>query len=106
MSEHVKSEISVTPILFPYEPEQFWQHIREIIQEEISKIEKGVKKADSYETPGLTYKPLYKMDEVCGIFRITRPTVYEWIKVGKLKPYKIRSRVFFLWNDIEQLIPK
>ncbi|WP_367115549.1 helix-turn-helix domain-containing protein [Chitinophaga sp. CB10] len=31
-------------------------------------------------------------------------TIYDWIKHGKLKPYKIRSRVYFLWNDIQQLL--
>lgn len=43
--------------------------------------------------------------EVCAIFKVTKPTIYDWIKHGKLKPYKIRSRVYFLWNDIQQLIP-
>jgi len=44
------------------------------------------------------------MDEVCEIFSITPPTIYDWIKHGKLKPKKIRSRVFFLWNDIQELL--
>jgi predicted DNA-binding transcriptional regulator AlpA len=44
------------------------------------------------------------MDEVCEIFAITPPTIYDWIKHGKLKPKKIRSRVFFLWNDIQELL--
>lgn len=104
MNENVNKEVTATPMLFPYEPEQFWQRIREIIREEISRTETTKNREVSYETPGLTYKPLYKINEVCAIFRITRPTVYEWVKAGKLKPYKIRSRVYFLWTDIEQLI--
>ncbi|MEO6188797.1 MAG: helix-turn-helix domain-containing protein [Ginsengibacter sp.] len=43
----------------------------------------------------LTYKPLYKIGEVCTIFEVTRPAIYEWIKQGKLKPYKVRSRLYF-----------
>jgi hypothetical protein len=26
------------------------------------------------------------------------------VKHGKLKPFKIRSRVYFLWQDIQQLL--
>ena len=44
-------------------------------------------------TPGMTYKPLYKMTEVCAVLRVTKPTIYDWVKHGKLQPYKIRSRV-------------
>ena len=51
----------------------------------------------------MTFKPLYKIAELCSMFQVTRPTIYEWINSGKLKPYKIRSRVYFLWEDIQQL---
>jgi excisionase family DNA binding protein len=57
-----------------------------------------------YDTPGMTSKPLYKIAEVCAMFQVTKPTIYEWIKHGKLKPFKIRSRVFFLSQDIQQLL--
>jgi excisionase family DNA binding protein len=96
---------TTTPMLFPYEPEQFWEHIRLIIREEITKTKKEKPAAAVTETPGLTYKPLFKIAEVCTLFDVTRPTIYEWIKDGKLKPYKIGRRVYFLWNDIQQLLP-
>jgi len=35
---------------------------------------------------------------------LTRPTIYALIKDGKLRPFKIRSRVYFLWGDIEKLL--
>jgi excisionase family DNA binding protein len=90
-------------LLFPYEQEEFWKRIRAIIREELTRLEKERAAKQSYETPGLTYKPLYKMNEVCTIFSVSRPTIYEWIKHGKLKPYKVRSRLYFLWNDIQNL---
>ena len=31
-----------TLILFPYEPTEYWQNIRQIIREEMSRIEKNV----------------------------------------------------------------
>ncbi|WP_410493692.1 helix-turn-helix domain-containing protein [Chitinophaga sp. Ak27] len=43
------------------------------------------------------------MAEVCELFQITRQTVYDWIKIGKLKRHKIRSRVFFLREEVWQL---
>jgi excisionase family DNA binding protein len=96
---------STTPILLPYEPDEFWAHMRSIIREEITKTKKEKTVASVTETAGLTYKPLFKIAEVCNVFDVTRPTIYEWIKDGKLKPYKIRRRVYFLWKDIQQLLP-
>jgi excisionase family DNA binding protein len=95
---------TMTPMLFPYEPEQFWENMRSIIREEITKTSKQKPNEAPNETQGLTYKPLLKIAEVCTFFHVSRPTVYEWIKHGKLKPYRIRRSVYFLWNDIQQLI--
>ena len=93
------------PILFPFEPAEFWTQIRKIIQEEITKLhlEKPVI-SSLMETPGLTEKPLYKINEICMLFNVSKPTVYEWIKHGKLRRVKIRSRVYFLGKDIQQLL--
>jgi excisionase family DNA binding protein len=95
---------SITPMLFPYEPEQFWEHMRSIIREEITKTSKEGTAVQTQETQGLTYKPLLKIAEVCTFFHVSRPTIYGWIKHGKLKPYKVRRSVYFLWNDIQQLL--
>jgi excisionase family DNA binding protein len=93
------------PILFPYEPTEYWQNIRQIIREEVAKIEKeSPSKGNVLETPGLTYKPLLKITELCTLFQVTKPTIYSWIKVGKLKPVKVRSRVYFLFQDVQKLM--
>ena len=92
------------PMLFPVDPEEFWKKIREIIREEITLAAVNKKDVAQFETPGMTYKPLYKMKEVCALLSVTRPTIYDWVKHGKLKPYKIRSRVYFLWEDVERLV--
>ena len=105
MKENVSNGNTVTPILFPYEPGEYWQQIRQIIREEVNSIEKQKPvPTTAFTTAGLTYKPLYKIAEVCALFHVTKPTIYDWIKHGKLKPYKIRSRVYFLWQDIQQLL--
>ncbi len=104
MKENVSDANIQTPMLFPYEPEQFLESIRQIIREEVNNAGKKTPATTSFETPGMTYKPLYKMGEVCALFQVTKPTIYDWIKHGKLKPFKVRSRVFFLWQDIQQLL--
>jgi excisionase family DNA binding protein len=93
-----------TPILFPYEPTEYWQNIRQIIREEVAKIEKEIPKGNVLETPGLTYKPLLKIMELCTLFQVTKPTIYSWIKDGKLKPVKVKSRVYFLFQDVQKLM--
>ena len=92
-------------MLFPYEPDAFWAQIRKIIHEEVVQTQK-TKGADSnlMVTPGLTEKPLYKIAEICQIFDVSRTTVHDWVKHGKLRRVKIRSRVYFLGNDINQLL--
>jgi hypothetical protein len=74
---------SITHILLPYEPEEFWGRIRDIIKEEVSKVDKGKPENGAFQTEGLTYKSLYKITEVCGIFKVSRPTIYDWIKHAK-----------------------
>lgn len=97
-------ENSSLPILFPLEPDQFWAELRRIIHEEMASAQKAPAAGSLMDTPGLTQKPLYKMSELCSLFRVSRPTVYEWIKAGKLRPVKIRSRVYFLGADILRLL--
>lgn len=104
MQENASSGNIVTPMLFPFEPDQYWQLMRQIIREEVQTIREQTPAPTSFETGGMTYKPLYKIAEVCSLFHISKPTIYDWVKHGKLKPYKIRSRVYFLWQDIQQLL--
>jgi len=93
------------PILFPYDPEEFWSKIRIIIKEEINRSANTTVLTNSImETTGLTQKPLYKISEICTLFNISRPTIYGWVKHGKLRKVKIRSRVYFLGADIHQLL--
>jgi len=100
----MEKNVSV-PILIPFVPEEFWAQIRVIIREEVTRNQKEQPVAASImETPGLTEKPLYKIQEICSLFKITKPTIYDWIKHGKLKRVKIRSRVYFLGSDIRQLM--
>ena len=96
---------SAVPMLFPYEPKEFWAQMRQIVREEVGQTQSS-KAADPslMITPGLTEKPLYKSAEICKIFGVSRTTVHDWVKHGKLKKVKIRSRVYFLGDEVKKLI--
>lgn len=40
-------------------------------------------------------------DEVCKRLSITKPTIHEWKKRGILKSYKLGSRVYYRFDEIE-----
>lgn len=92
-------------MLFPFEPGEFWKQMRQIIKEEVSRVSKETNPETAImQTPGLTQKPLYKISEVCQLFKVSRTTVHDWVKHGKLRKVKVRSRVYFLGNDIQQML--
>jgi hypothetical protein len=96
MKEVEISRQAKTPILFPYEPTTYWESIRNIIREEINVREKAEPKNLKFETPRLTYKPLYKIAEVCQIFQITKPTIYEGLSMENLSRLKfVREFISF-----------
>jgi excisionase family DNA binding protein len=91
-----------TPILFPMSPEDYWQKLSQVLDELLSE---KLKQTSYPATPaGMTSRPLLSIKEVCDLFQITKPTIYEWTRHGKLKPYKVRARVYFLVADIEALL--
>lgn len=90
-----------TPILFPVNPDDFFLRIKKVVEAAISENNPA---SISPPPKGLTSKPLLSIKEVCDFFQITKPTVYDWIDHEKLKPYKVRGRVYFLMSDINNLI--
>lgn len=87
-------------ILYSIEPQELYQMLRSIVEEVIeSKITKSYSIPDS-----LSDKTLLKPEEVCKIFRISKSTLYVWIKQGRLKSFRVRSRRYFSREDIQKLI--
>lgn len=97
---------STVPILMPYEPAEFWGLLRQIVQEEVRQLQVPKKPAvNTFNyTPGLTEKPLYTTGEICQLFKVSRSTVYEWVKLGKLRKVKVRSRAYFVGYEVQQLL--
>ena len=84
-------------MLLPIEPQAFWQQMKEIIEQVVneSKLQPSSKH---------TERPLLKVKEVCEIFHVSKPTLYDWLKQGKIKSVKIQSRRYFMWSDVDELI--
>ena len=91
-----------TPMLFPIAPSEFWEQIKIIIEDAIA--EKLSQQKISPPNNHLPEKTLLKPSDVCEIFQVSKPTLYEWLKQKKLKSFKVMSRRYFLRAEIETLI--
>ena len=92
-----------TPMLFPMSSVEFWKQMKSIMEEVVEqKLNASIRK----ELPPshLPEKALLKATEVCAIFQVSKPTLYEWMKQDKLKSFKIKSRRYFTRADIEAVI--
>jgi len=90
-----------TPMLFPITPTEFWKQIRTAIDEVVTE---KLSQQPLQTNPHLPEKALLKATDVCKIFQVSRPTLYEWLKQKKLKSFKIKSRRYFSRTDIEAVI--
>ena len=70
-----------TPMLFPMAPSEFWKQIKIIIEDVIA--EKLSQQKISQTNPHLPEKALLKASDVCEIFQVSKPTLYEWLKQKK-----------------------
>lgn len=91
------------PMLFPMAPEEFWKQIKATIEEVVNE-----KINQSFQPPPvsdhLPEKALLKASDVCAIFQVSKPTLYDWLKQEKLRSFKVKSRRYFLRTDIEVMI--
>ena len=92
-----------TPMLFPITPTEFWKQIRITIDEVVT--ERLSQQTSLQTNSHLPEKALLKAADICKIFQISRPTLYECLKQNKLKSFKIKSRRYFSRADIEAVIP-
>lgn len=47
---------------------------------------------------------LYTREETCGVFRITKSTYHEWVKIGKIKPSKVNGKVVVHEDEINRVL--
>jgi predicted DNA-binding transcriptional regulator AlpA len=90
------------PMLFPMAPAEFWKQIKTTIEEVVN--EKMNQPFQPPPTSHLPEKTLLKASDVCAVFQVSKPTLYDWLKQDKLRSFKIKSRRYFLKADIEAMI--
>ena len=47
---------------------------------------------------------LYTINEIIDLFKITRPTVYNWIDAGYLTAKRVGRRVYIRQSEVEKLL--
>ena len=91
------------PMLFPMAPGEFWKQIKDVIEEVVNE-----KINQTFQPPptsdNLPEIALLKASDVCAIFQVSKPTLYDWLKQEKLRSFKVKSRRYFLRTDIELMI--
>lgn len=88
-------------ILFPVAIDEFWRQMRKMVEEVVC-----AQLANRSATEDQPTSKLLKIHEVCELFQVSKPTVYDWIRKGQLRSIKIESRRFFLAGDVEEMISK
>ena len=96
--------LNETPMLFPMAPAEFWKQIRSTIEDVVK--ENINRSFQPPSTDHLPEKALLKASDVCAVFQVSKPTLYDWLRQDKLKSFKIKSRRYFLRADIEAMIKK
>lgn len=94
--------LNETPMLFPMAPGEFWKQIRSTIEEV---VKENINQ--TFQPPPINHLPekaLLKASDVCAVFQVSKPTLYQWLRQNKLKSFKIKSRRYFLRTDIEAMI--
>ncbi len=90
-----------TPMLFPMTPSEFWKQIRITMEEVVT--EKLNKQITTYTHSHLPEKALLKAADVCTIFQVSKPTLYEWLKQKDLKVLRL-SREDIFQEKISKLL--
>lgn len=88
-------------VLVSMELDIFWKKMRAVVEEVLQEQDRKAWLTTDGATP-----QLLKVKDICELFQISKPTVYDWIRRGKLHTVKIESRRFFLVSDVEELIKK
>ncbi|GAB2653240.1 hypothetical protein GCM10027036_03140 [Flavihumibacter cheonanensis] len=91
-------------IIFSYDPEEFLEELRKLIREEFRFAVTVFQSKHENISNRSAENELMKVRELCQFLKVSKPTIYDWIKCGKLRPIRIQSRIYFLRKDIDQLL--
>lgn len=88
-------------MMVPMTQAEFWDKMKSVVE---NVVEAKLTTAPSSNSTLIPEKALLKASEVCTIFQISKPTLYEWLKQNKIASFKIQSRRYFSRQDIEAII--
>ena len=83
-------------VFTPYSEEELEAKVKTWFREVVKEIEE---RQEAIPESSLDEKPM-TISEVCQFFGKSRPTIYDWMKKGILKYYKVSSRTYFLRKDL------
>ncbi len=49
---------------------------------------------------------LIKAKEACAYLKVSKVTIYKWLKQGKITGYYLGTRLFFKMSELEQALKK
>lgn len=90
------------PVMIPISQAEFWEKMLLLLEKVVDARMTSATDPDSGAL--IPQKALLKASEVCTIFQISKPTLYEWLKQNKIASFKIQSRRYFARTDIEAMI--
>ena len=73
---------------------RFKELIREVVRDEISSLNH----TDAEE--------LIKANQACEYLKVSKVTIYKWIKQGKITGYYLGTRLFFKMSELEKALTK
>src|SRR5437588_4237940 len=89
---------SAIPMLLPYDPNEFWEQMRQLIQQELKKNNET-----AAASPGEEH--LLGRKEIAQHLRISLVTLHDWMKRG-LPYHKQRGKDYILHSEVMPYIKK
>jgi excisionase family DNA binding protein len=78
-------------------PDQFEETIKKAVKSELDSLKREFGQIQPKEE-------YLSRKEVADLLKVELSTLHNWCKKGKLKPYGIGNRVYFLRSDIEKAL--
>lgn len=88
-------------MLFPQDPDQFWNRMRQIIGEEIKAVIPELKTNSAVDE-----EPLLTRKEIATYLKVSLVTLHDWTKKRGLPNHRKRGGVRFLKSEVLEWLKK
>ena len=80
--------------------DEFESMLKKTLDERLQKINPPKKEKDD------KIDKFYKVNDICDIFGVSRTTVYQWMKTGKISYKTLGNKKFFTKEDIDNALQR